>query len=307
LYQLENTNSLVDESYLPPNTTITQAFSEDFLKENGKITQSENQNSLNSINDFFTYVIFIGILLFLIYMITKIFKKKKNNDSQNSEEFNEVQKIDSKNLPLGLRLNGLIDVSAINTQLILNRNILEIKDFSTLKGYIASIGEINLDSNLKIYKVYVSENVDEEDVIFRIEIEMLNENISNIKIFKNYAEIYPETAEEWQEWLDGDDENYPNIGGVDFSTPNGKFYTRIWQEDSEETVRYNYIEYRYIKSFDEKPQTIEHSATLYGRDLDSMNTKEYLLASHFVNHGSEESLISIDLGLEITQTDLNII
>jgi hypothetical protein len=310
--ELDSSNIPKDSNYLPPNVTFDEAFSEKFLQKNSSTNENTNSNNHENNNDIsiFDIILYLVLIILFIYIFIKatgFFNKKKSSTKIDAEE------LDLKKLPLNIRLGGIIDISAINTFLISNRTSLELNNFDSFKGYIRSIGKIKLNSDLTIYKIYISKEIDspKDEIIFRLEIELINDEVQNIKIFKKYADIFPNSLEEWQEWLDGDDENYPNIGGLDFTTPNEKFYTRLWEENNENTVRYDFDESKYDDSSSIKNKQsilIKHSATLYYREINNSNkSREYLFASHIINEKEQLSFIQIDLGLEINQTDINII
>jgi len=205
-------------------------------------------------------------------------------------------------LPLDIRLGGIIDLESIATRLLLNRDNLQMVTPKTLKGYITSIGTIKLDDDLSIYNVYASENIDDEKSIFTLKIELLKGVISVVKIFTHYETIYPSTVSEWEKWLDGDENNYPNIGGLEFKTPSEVEYERIWERGIEETVRTKFIES--ISTENTNIETL-NIVSLYGRELETKEI-EFLYVSN-IEDADLNNFIKIELGLAVKESELVII
>lgn len=206
------------------------------------------------------------------------------------------------NLPLDIRIGGIVDLTSIQSRLILNRDNFEMNAPETLKGYIIAIGEIKLDDELQIFNIYVSENIDDKESAFTLKIEILNGLISIVKVFTPYETVYPETVKDWEEWLDGDEENYPNIGGLEFFTKTGVKYNRVWEDGIEETVRTKYIE---SITKDEEHKDTLNIVSLYGKELNNKEI-EYLFVSN-IEDAELNNFVRIELGITIQESELVVI
>ena len=214
-----------------------------------------------------------------------------------------------KNFPLGIRLNGKVEIKGLNSKFILAKDKFEISKPKSSNARVVALGEIDLGDGLKVYRAYLVPNGGDERDIFFIDMEMFKNQVDNIKMFVKLDEIYPDSMEEWQSWLDGSDEDYANIGGPDFITPSEKVYKRVWDSESESEVQVEFIEKLYDEPYDENIEIFNNRACLYGRNIDEDDANsqiEYLFVSA-VEDEKEEAFIEIHLGIDLTQADLNII
>lgn len=214
-----------------------------------------------------------------------------------------------KNFPLGIRLNSKVELKGLNSKFILAKDKFEISKPKSFSCRVGALGEIELNNSIKIYRVYlVPDSGDERDIFF-IEIGTYNNRVDDIKMFVKSDEVYPDSKQEWQSWLDGDEENYANIGGPDFMTPSEKTYNRLWDSESEEEVQVEFIEKLYDEPYDKSIEIFNNRACLYGRHIDENDKNsqiEYLLVSA-VEDEKGDALIEIYLGIDLTEADLNII
>jgi|GEM_PF-2394051 len=262
-------------------TSNTQPPAQDYFNQQ-KRKLPKYTPAINGTYIVVAFILIIGILLWF-------FAKQKS-------------KRPIQELPLDIRLGGIIDLESISTRLLLNRDSLNMLPPKILKGYITSIGTIKLDDDLNIYNVYASENIDDDKPIFTLKIEMLKGVISVVKVFTHYETIYPSTVSEWEKWLDGDEENYPNIGGLTFKTPSDIEYARIWEPEVEETVRTKFIES--ISTENTNIETL-NIVSLYGRELETKEI-EFLYVSN-IEDADLNNFIKIELGLAIKESELIII
>jgi len=238
--------------------------------------------AINSLYIVIGFILMIGIFL---YFLTRYKSKRPITE-----------------LPLDIRIGGIVNLENISSRFIINRDNFQMVKPYQLKGYITTIGKIRLDDDMSIYNIYVSENIDDKESIFTLKIELVNGVISVVKLFTNYKVIYPSTVSEWEEWLDGDEENYPNIGGLEFITPSGIKYKRVWESGVEETVRTKFIE---NISTEENHMDTLNIVSLYGRELES-NEIEYLYVSN-IEDSDLNNFIKIELGIAIKESELTII
>jgi hypothetical protein len=232
------------------------------------------------------YIIAVAIILLIsIYLI--LIKRRKT--------------IIVKKFPLNIRLGGIVDISAIEQRLEKSKHLFAMKIPKELKGYITAIGVIKLDDDIDIYNLYVSENLDSKEHIFILRMEFMNGNISFVKMLTKYEKIEP-TASEWELWLDGDENNYPKLGGLTFVLEPNILYKRIWNKGVNEVVRTKYIEK--IMTDDNELDTL-NIISLYGRALDE-NEIEYLFISN-IEDAELNNFIRIDIGIGIKNGELSIL
>jgi len=207
-----------------------------------------------------------------------------------------------KELPLDIRLGGIVDLEALQKRFEANKKNFNMNIPHTLKGYITAIGEVQLDDDLQIYNIYISENIDSKTPIFTLKIELIDNVISVAKIFTLFEKIYPSTVKDWEKWLDGDADNYPYIGGLIFTLQSGVKYKRVWKQGVEEVVRTKFIE-----NISQEGSHIEtlNIVSLYGRELDNGEI-EYLYLSN-IEDSNLNNFIKIELGIAVKESELVIL
>ena len=232
------------------------------------------------------YIIIVVIILLIgIYLI--LIKRRKT--------------IAVKKFPLNIRLGGIVDISAVEQRVEKSKNIFKMKVPRDLKGYITGIGIIKPNDDIDIYNLYVSENLDSKEYIFILRIEFMNGNISFVKMLTKYEKIEPSVSE-WDLWLDGDENNYPKLGGLTFILEPNILYKRIWNKGVNEVVRTKYIEK--IITDNNELDTL-NIISLYGRALDE-NEIEYLFISN-IEDAELNNFIRIDIGIGIKNGELSIL
>ncbi|EJF06591.1 Protein of unknown function (DUF2491) [Thiovulum sp. ES] len=248
----------------------------------------------HQISDDFHPFILISIFLVIIGAIFYISLNKKR-------EFKNSTK-SPKEFPLDLRVGGIVDVSSIQKRLLLNKKRLQMKIPQNLKGYVQSVGFIELDDEMQIFNVDVSENIDDKEPQFSLQVEVVKKDISAVKLFTNYGNIYPKNIAEWEEWIDGNEEKQPNIGGTEFITQTGINYHRVWNSGSDEVVRSKFIE-KIINNIDEEKDVVSITS-LYSREIE--NEIEYLSVSN-IEDSEMNNFIQIRLGIVIRENELEIV
>ncbi len=205
-----------------------------------------------------------------------------------------------KELPLDVRLGGVVDLEAVSNRLIANRGKFLMNIPKHLKGYITAIGTIKLDDNLHIYNVYVADRIDSKTYFYTLRIELINGVISVAKLLTHHEIINPRTVREWESWLDGDEETHPKIGGLQIEI-DGIIYKRIWEQGIEEIVRTKYIEN--IIRDNEHSETL-NIVSLYGRELEGSDGEmEYAYISN-IEDSDLNNFIRIDLGVAVRENEL---
>jgi hypothetical protein len=210
-----------------------------------------------------------------------------------------------RDLPLGLRINALAEISAVD--FILGGDDLKIKHpgdscIVASFGYIASgrsdIHRFYLESEKTVYMLQV---VTDE-----------RKNLQEIKLFMPLDEVYPE---DWGFWLSEKD-GY--IGMSVFQTKDGAQYYRVWENPGAEIVleddgrgnritRIPPVQFMEKICFDEygrESEIVKYDSMLYGRHVND-NADEYLLVSAV----SERDGASVQLmvGMELGAAALKVI
>jgi hypothetical protein len=291
-----NSGAIATGTGIGSTTAIAVANSVNSANSNSNYSNHFNSYSSNhTVSQGFNGWIII-LLFILIFGGILFFSLKKKG---------EVRKkiLTPKEFPLDLRVGGIVDVESIRPRLLINKNNFQMKVPKILKGYVKSVGFIELDEELQIFNVSVSENIDENEPAFNLRIEVLNKDISSVKLYTLYEKIYPQTVSEWEEWLDGDEEHYPNIGGLDFSIPSGVSYNRVWNAGSDEVVRSKFVE-KVIEAGDKSKDTMNISS-LYSRPIEN-DEAEFLYVSN-VEDSELNNFIKIEIGITIRETELEII
>lgn len=246
---------------------------------------SREQRISSPVNSLYVIIGFVVIIGGVLYILS--YRKRKKP---------------IKELPLDIRLGGIVDLDALETRFTLNRDNFKMKIPRTLKGYITAIGEVQLDHDLQIYNVYVSENIDDREPMFTLKIELVNNVISVAKIFTVFEKVYPSTVKDWEEWLDGDADNYPYLGGLEFGIQSGEIFKRVWESGVEEVVRTKFIEN--VSKEDSHIETL-NIVSLYGRELDNGEI-EYLYLSN-IEDSNLNNFIKIELGIAVKESELVVI
>jgi len=267
------------------NTTITET--EQQLNINNIVPKNNNNQieikttkPINSAIPVFI-ILFLGTILFIFLKYRK-------------------SKRPIKELPLDVRLGGVVNLDAITNRLISNRGKFLMNIPKYLKGYITAIGTIKLDDNIHIYNVYVSDKIDSKNYLYVLKIELVSGVISVAKLLTHYETINPRTVREWESWLDGDEENHPKIGGLQIEI-DGNVYKRIWEHGVEEIVRTKYIEN--IVRDNGHSETL-NIVSLYGRELEGSEGEiEYAYISN-IEDAELNNYIKIELGVAIRENEL---
>jgi hypothetical protein len=237
----------------------------------------------------------IAVILIVVLLLGGLYYLLSKRSRENRKKIKEK-------LPIDIRVGAIVDLTSIETRFIINRENYLLSKPEALKGYVTSIGEVILDEDMKIYNLYVSKEIDSKESVFYIKVEIYKNRISNIKLFTQYEEVNPSTVEQWEEWLDGTEDLYPLLGGIDFSTPDGRNYSRVWERGIDEVVRSKFIE---KFSIDGEDSETLNMTTLYDKRF-SNGEVEYLYILN-IEDSELNNFIRIDLGIEIDEGELQIL
>jgi hypothetical protein len=273
---------LNNKSFLEFRKSLNQANGIDIPHqsyfENDKIVK----NRTNSVNSIYALLAILTPLLIAIFLLKR-----------------EKEKRPIKELPLDVRIGGVVDLESLKSRFELNKDKFKMVIPKTLKGYITAIGKIKLDENMLIYNVYVSENINSENSLFTLKLEVSNGVITVVKLLTLYDKIYPRGVKDWEKWLDGDADKHPIIGDLQFTTKAGIVYKRVWENGVNEAVRSKFIENLQKDSSHFETLNI---VSLYGRDLGDGEI-EFLYLSNIEDY-ELNNFVKVELGIAVRESEL---
>jgi len=229
---------------------------------------------------------------------------KKIDDAKDAYKKASLERID-KDLPLGIRIDGIIDIPEVD--FILGGDALKVKHPGS-GNVISSYGTFPVGDS-KIHRFYFSG----KDVIYMLQIVTDRQNgIEECKLFMPYDEIYPD---DWNFWL-AERDGY--IGYEIFQTKDGMQYFRVWGSDEEAVVveedqqgnqitriaPFEFLETIYLTPYGDQSETVKYDAMLYGRHVND-NVDEYLLVSAV--NDKEGASVQIMVGVELQPASIKVI
>jgi len=229
---------------------------------------------------------------------------KKVDELKDSFQTDRMERMD-KDLPLGLRINALVDISEVD--FILGGNDLKVAyPGETLT--VSSFGVI-LVGESKVQRFYLSsaKGINVLQIVTDN-----NQAIEECKLFIPYDEVFPE---DWDFWLSKED-GY--IGYSVFQTKDGTAYERVWQDEGAERVVQEddqgnkltrippvpLYETIYLDPHGQRRETVRHESMLYARHVND-NVDEYLLVSAVEE--KEGASVQIMAGLELQPASIKVI
>jgi hypothetical protein len=233
--------------------------------------------------------------------------QKKYDQLKDSYQTGATVRID-KDLPLGLRINGMVEIPEVD--FILGGSDLKIKhpgtsntvlSYGTFPVGDASVNRFYLDGPEQPYVLQVV--VDSKKIV------------EECKLFMPYDEVYPQRSEDWAFWL-ADADGY--IGLSVFQIKDGTQYLRVWQNDGAETVveedgsgnRLTRIppvqleETLYLDPYGKETEIVKYESMLYGRHANDSVDEYVLLAAVEEKDGAS---IQIMVGIELAPAAIKVI
>jgi hypothetical protein len=203
-----------------------------------------------------------------------------------------------KDLPLGLRIRGMVDIPQVD--FILAGNDLKI----TYPGtglIVASYGFVVMGKSM-IHRFYLQA----PESVYMLQI-VTDERkaIEECKLFMTLDEVYPD---DWDFWLS---ERDGYIGYQIFQTKEGTQYFRVWEDEEAEVVveqdaqgnrltripPVEFLESVYHDPYGKETETVKYDSMLYGRHINE-NIDEYLLVSAVNEQDGACVRIMVGIGLE---------
>jgi hypothetical protein len=205
------------------------------------------------------------------------------------------KKVESVPAPLGFRVGAAVTLTELDFKLM---GPLLAFDFPGSTHMIKARGFIDFGYGIHIHRFYS----DEPGVVFQVVTENGNddENVTEIKLLVN-TPYFPASKGEWEQLLG-------KQGGIGefFFEYEGRNYSRVWVEDSEEKV--DPIEVSETIGSETGEEYKERKLMLYGRflqeDDDGDNPIEWLQISA-VDSGDAAS-IDFELGVDLTEGDFEV-
>ncbi len=211
-----------------------------------------------------------------------------------------------RNLPLNLRINGLVEVSEVD--FLLGGDDIKIRHPEG-RGTVAAYGVAAIFKST-VHKFYLDFGND-QDYLLQIVVGE-KQDIEECKLLWSADTVYPE---DWDFWMN---ENNGYMGYSIFDTPDQTRYYRVWGDPGAEKVveegeggeritrvpPVEFSETLYFGSNDEKTEIVKHSAMLYGRHAND-KVDEYLLVG--LDEYPDTAFIHLLIGLELNPASLDVI
>jgi len=230
----------------------------------------------------------------------KIFKKiiTKKVDQITAEKRDTID----KNLPLGFRLGGLVSID--QSDFILNRGNLQFE--SPGKEHVVKAWGTYDVHGIQFHRFYLMGKENEEESV--IETASIDGKVEEIKLLRNFDEIFPDNNDEWEWWLK------EAIGDTIFETVDNEgeenevvtTYHRQWDDSTERVNPTHFKETIYLDRYGDNVESMEVSGMLYGRPTDEEeNTTEFLMIG--CEETDEEASVRMLIGINIGEADIKVV
>lgn len=195
------------------------------------------------------------------------------------------------------RLGGVLDLSAAEATFVTAEAASAlIERPGSLNATVVAEGRIE-DGDFAVHRFYLGSQSEEAPPNF-LQVVAQPDHIvpGEIKLFQKLAEVTPGTAEEWDLWLVGSDEQPPLLTGPTIRWQDGYDFNRFWLPGPQRVEPRQFVET--IRSAEGERQ-VSSSAMLFARSLNP-NFPEWLQVA-VCQSGSERWIeayvgISIDAG-----------
>ena len=203
-----------------------------------------------------------------------------------------------RNLPLGLHLQGKIELEATRFTLYGDRLLTE---FPGREHLIEAYGRVPFGDGV-LHRFYLQGENDTQSML-----EILvdaKEALQECRLYRTLDEVMPESSDEWGFWLAPED---GSIGWSAFETRDGVLFDRAWDDAAADRVApFELTETLYLDSAGEKTLTISHQAMLYGRWADEEDEiAEYVLLS--AEDQGEEAFVHIQVGVDVNPMGIKVL
>jgi hypothetical protein len=206
-----------------------------------------------------------------------------------------------RNLPLGLYVGASVDLDA--TPFILGGPALKIQ-LPGERNTVEAFGRINFASNI-LYRFYLKSLPGDQESMLQIAVNK-DGDIEECRLFRSFDQVYPRLVDEWAFWLD-EREGY--IGWPVFETKDDQTqYARVWAaSDPNHVPGFKFSETIVMDRYGRQVETVNHTAMLYGRQINETHQiVEYMLVGA-ETHGSDQALINVLVGIDMMPLVLKVI
>lgn len=207
-----------------------------------------------------------------------------------------------KHLPPHLRINAVVDIS--NAAFILYGDHIHF-EYPGKTHMVKRISTFKL-FDLDVIRAYVANIETNEESIIQFNGSMKEDEfeIYDILVFVRADTIYPQTAMEWDEWMN-DRDGILGYKTLQFNQEGGDIeFERDWESEGADWVRP--LEIREIVFTDpyEAPAYYIRQAMLYAREIEDSEEYEYALAE--VVKAREEDRIEMSFGIIVEIANVEI-
>ena len=231
----------------------------------------------------------------------RIFKKilTKKVDAVTAKDRETID----KNLPLGFRLGGLVTLD--QSDFIIHRDKLQFKSPGQ-EHVVKAWGEYEIHGN-KFYRFYLLGKENEAESV--IEVAMVDGIVSELKMLQNFDEIVPETADDWDVWLNKDDgligdEIFEVVENEDTEEEEVITYHNQWGDGRIAPV--SFTETLYLDKYGDNTEQVETTGILFGRPINEDELAvEYLMVGQEEN--DENAWIRMLIGINIGESDIKVV
>lgn len=228
-----------------------------------------------------------------------IAEKKKEQLKRFFSPEKPPQPID-EGLPFNIFVGSTLVVSEI--PFLLGADQLTIKHPEG-ENIVHAFSKTAFDSSL-MYRFYVGMGSDAEHVIQIITGE--KGVVEEFRLFRTYAEVFPESENEWDFWIGEAD---GSIGLKQFQDRDGKLFERLWsRSDDPRVAPVQFNETINLDRYGQDYINVKHGAMLYGRvavETQELSLNEYMLLS-FEAHGEKDNKIHIMSGIDLEKSYLTV-
>lgn len=238
------------------------------------------------------------------WSLLKRIGKKRIDQRKESARVSGKERID-RDLPLGLRINGIVDVSQVD--FILGGDDLKVK-YPGTGNIVSSYGSFSLGRS-DVKRFYF----DSSNGVYMLQVVVdRNQAVEECRLFMPYDEVYPD---DWGFWL-AEADGY--IGLDTFQLKDGTIYYRVWENEEAMTIveeddegnrltripPVEFLETIYLDSYGEQSETVKYDSMLYGRHV-TEEVNEFLMVSAVEE--SDGASVQIMVGIELQPVSIKAI
>ncbi len=235
--------------------------------------------------------------------IANILAAKWRKRTEAREEAEKTRHPLDTGLPLGLRINGKIEINILLPEKAMNAT------FPQGAHIVHGFSQTEVIGHMCTKVILATEDEKTHSYFWIFQ----DDQGLSVKWFVKHDEVFPSTKEEWSVWLD---EKEGLIGLPSFQLKNksadvpGDLFDNLWSGGAtDRTEPPTYTEVVQLDKYDaNETETVKHTSMLYGRGVEDevCPTDEFLLVE--ILEGKEGAHVSLFVGVELTPaTDLKVL